>query len=51
MKTNPTTLNSFLYTFLDKYIYYIVVKKSHKQLVNEKPQENVVFSNRKFSQA
>lgn len=35
MKTNKSSSESLFYSFLDKYIYYVVVNKRHKQFVNK----------------
>jgi hypothetical protein len=45
MKTNIHSLNSFFYSLLDKYIYYVVVKKCHKQLTINNSQEEKSVSN------
>lgn len=49
MKSNQEYSNSFFYVLLDKYIYYIVIKKSHKQIINGSTQKNVMVSETQFS--
>ncbi|SFZ93676.1 hypothetical protein SAMN05428642_103269 [Flaviramulus basaltis] len=40
MKTNSATSNSLLYSLLDNYIYYVVVKKSYKKLLKRNSNKN-----------
>lgn len=42
MKATTTTLSSFLNIVLDKYIYYVLVNRDHKQLQNTHNCENSI---------
>lgn len=41
MKTTTTYQNSFLSKFMDKYISYVVVKKSYKVLFMQRNQQKL----------
>ena len=40
MKTNPTLVITMIHAFLDKYIYYVVVKKACKKPLKDNTLKN-----------
>jgi hypothetical protein len=42
MNAKPVKSSSFIQVLLDKYIYYVVINKTHKQSIISKPTNQMI---------